>query len=101
MDLTWSTEEEAFRAEARSWLEAHVPTGLASGDTREGFAAHLEWERLLYRHRWAVVSWPAALAGAKTWTTRGAFCAHLSGLFHSDLETERHPPLEVVVVCRS
>ena len=38
MDLTWSESEEAFRAEARSWLEANVPTSLPSGDTEEGFA---------------------------------------------------------------
>ena len=43
MDLTWSGDEDAFRAEARSWLEANVPHGLPSGDTREGFALHLEW----------------------------------------------------------
>ncbi len=54
MDLAWSAEEERFRAEARAWLEANVPRGLPSGDTAEGFAAHLEWERLLFEHagRW-------------------------------------------------
>ena len=48
MDLTWSDSEEAFRAECREWLADNVPSGLPSGDTREGFAAHLEWERLLH-----------------------------------------------------
>jgi hypothetical protein len=42
MDLTWSDAEEAFRAEARAWLEANVPPApLPSGDTREGFDLHL------------------------------------------------------------
>ena len=63
MDLTWSDSEEAFRAECREWLADNVPSGLPSGDTREGFAAHLEWERLLHRDRWAVVSWPEAYGG--------------------------------------
>ena len=37
MNLAFSPEEEAFRQEARSWLEANVPkTPLVSGDTREG-----------------------------------------------------------------
>ena len=64
MDLTWSAEDEAFRAEARSWLEANVPRpALPSGDTREGFAAHLEWERLLFDNRWSVVSWPEEFGG--------------------------------------
>jgi hypothetical protein len=40
MDLRWSAAEEAFRGEARGWLEANVPRSLPSGDTRAGFAAH-------------------------------------------------------------
>ena len=190
MDLVWSAEEEAFRAEARAWLEATVPAGLPSGDTADGFVAHLEWERLLFENRWAVVSWPAAyggrdaslwqwlvfeeeyyraggpqrvtqngifllaptvfefgtpeqqqailprmaaaedlwcqgwsepgagsdlaslrsrarrdderggwvLDGQKTWTTRGAFCTHLFGLFRTDLDSERHRGLTYLLV---
>jgi alkylation response protein AidB-like acyl-CoA dehydrogenase len=30
------------------------------------------------------------LTGQKTWTTRGAFCTHLFGLFRSDPDAERH-----------
>ena len=64
MDLTESPAEQAFRAEARAWLEANVPRpALPSGDTREGFAAHLEWERALHRAGWAVVSWPREYGG--------------------------------------
>jgi hypothetical protein len=64
VDLTWSDSEDAFRAECRSWLEANVPTpALPSGDTTDGFAAHLEWERKLHAARWAVVSWPEAYGG--------------------------------------
>jgi alkylation response protein AidB-like acyl-CoA dehydrogenase len=188
MDLTWSTDEDEFRGEARSWLEANVPNGLPSGDTREGFALHLEWERLLFENRWAVVSWPEefggrgaslwewlifeeeyyraggpqrvtqngifllaptvfefgtaeqqarilprmaaaeelwcqgwsepsagsdlagirsratkvdggwVLNGQKTWTTRGAFCTHLFGLFRSDPDSERHKGLTYYLV---
>ena len=64
MDLTFSPAEEAFRAECRAWLEANVPREpLPSGDTRDGFAAHLEWERRLFDARWAVVSWPEEYGG--------------------------------------
>ena len=64
MDLTWSEADEAFRREARTWLEAHVPkTPLRSGDTREGFSDHLEWERALFDGGWAVVAWPRAYGG--------------------------------------
>jgi alkylation response protein AidB-like acyl-CoA dehydrogenase len=190
MDLTWSTEEQEFRAEARTWLEANVPHGLPSGDTAEGFALHLDWERALFEARYAAVSWPSEfggrdaslwewllfeeeyyraggpqrvtqngifllaptifefgtdaqrayylprmaaaedlwcqgwsepnagsdlagissravrdeaaggwrLSGQKTWTTRGAFCTHLFGLFRSDGEAERHRGLTYFLV---
>jgi alkylation response protein AidB-like acyl-CoA dehydrogenase len=191
MDLTFTTAEEQFRAECRDWLAAHVPRPpLPSGDTREGFAAHLEWERALFEARFAVVSWPVEyggrdaslwewlifeeeyyaagapqrvtqngifllaptifefgtqeqkdrilpkmasgeqawcqgwsepnagsdlagiqskgvrddaaggwrLSGQKTWTTRGAFCTHLFGLFRTDPEAERHRGLTYLLV---
>ena len=191
MDLTFTEEEEAFRAEARAWLETNVPRPpFPSGDTREGFALHKEWERALFDARWAVVSWPQEyggrdaslmewlifeeeyyraggpqrvtqngifllaptlfelgteeqrdrilpkmasaeetwcqgwsepnagsdlagitsravrdeanggwrLSGQKTWTTRGAFCDRLFGLFRSDPEAERHHGLTYFLV---
>jgi alkylation response protein AidB-like acyl-CoA dehydrogenase len=189
VDLTWGVEDEAFRGEARAWLEANVPRpALPSGDTRAGFALHLEWERRLFADRWAVVSWPEefggrgaslwqwlifeeeyyragapqrvtqngifllaptvfefgtaeqrarilprmaaaedlwcqgwsepgagsdlaaissraqrtddgwVLHGQKTWTTRGAFCTHLFGLFRSDPEASRHRGLTYFLV---
>ncbi len=193
MDLGCSPEEDQFRAECRSWLEANVPPSsgpgrLPSGDTREGFTAHLAWERALFDARYAVVSWPAEyggrdaslwewlifeeeyyragapqrvtqngifllaptifefgtadqkdrvlakmasgeqtwcqgwsepnagsdlagiqsravradggwrLSGQKTWTTRGAFCTHMFGLFRSDPDAERHRGLTYFLV---
>ena len=191
MDLTWSAEEEAFRQDVRAWLRAHVPgSPLPSGDTRHGFAAHLEWERALFEAGWSVVSWPKRfggrdaslwewlifeeeyyragapqrvtqngifllaptifefgtaeqqerilprmaaaqdlwaqgwsepgagsdlaaitsravrddeaggwrLSGQKTWTTRGAFCTHLFGLFRTDPGAERHRGLTYFLV---
>ncbi len=195
MDLTWSAAEEAFRADARSWLERNLAAWRAehggepaSGDTRDGFAQHLEWERRLFADRWAVVSWPEphggrgaslwewllfeeeyyragapprvtqngifllapsifefgtpeqqdgilrrmaaaedlwcqgwsepnagsdlagvrskarrvdggwVLDGQKTWTTRGAFCTHLFGLFRTDPDSARHKGLTYLLV---
>jgi alkylation response protein AidB-like acyl-CoA dehydrogenase len=191
MDLTFTPAEEQFRTECRAWLAAHVPRpSLPSGDTREGFAAHLEWERALFDARYAVVSWPREyggreaslwewlifeeeyyaagapqrvtqngvfllaptifefgtpdqkdrilpkmasgtqtwcqgwsepnagsdlagiqskavrddtqagwrLSGQKTWTTRGAFCTHLFGLFRTDPAAERHRGLTYFLV---
>ena len=63
IDLADSPADAAFRAEARAWLQAHAPRDLPSGDTREGFALHTEWERALFDAGWAVVSWPEAYGG--------------------------------------
>ncbi len=38
------------------------------------------------------------LSGQKTWTTRGAFCTHLFGLFRTDPESERHRGLTYFLV---
>ena len=63
MDLTFGEREEAFRAEARAWLEANVPRDLPSGDTAEGFALHKRWEKKLYEARYSAVSWPKKYGG--------------------------------------
>ncbi|MBO6718473.1 MAG: acyl-CoA dehydrogenase family protein [Rhizobiaceae bacterium] len=65
MDLTYSPEEEAFRAEVRDWMEANVPASpLPSFDaSREGFEAHRDWERRLAEGRWGMVTWPEEYGG--------------------------------------
>ena len=64
MDLSSTPEEEAFRREARAWLEANVPRQpLASMDTAEGFEQHREWERALHDGGWVAVSWPVEYGG--------------------------------------
>ncbi|MFF7067724.1 acyl-CoA dehydrogenase family protein [Streptomyces pseudovenezuelae] len=64
MDLAFTQEEEAFRAEARAWLHSHVPASpLPSLETEEGFAAHRGWEAELAADRWSVVDWPVQYGG--------------------------------------
>ncbi|MEU1512710.1 acyl-CoA dehydrogenase family protein [Streptomyces sp. NPDC005811] len=64
MDLALTREEEAFRAEARAWLDAHVPAlAPPSLETAEGFAAHRAWEAELAADGWSVVDWPARYGG--------------------------------------
>jgi len=64
VDLTFTAEEEAFRAEVGAWLEANVPEEpLPSMDSAEGFAAHRAWERTLHDAGWAAVSWPEEYGG--------------------------------------
>jgi alkylation response protein AidB-like acyl-CoA dehydrogenase len=71
VDLTFSAEEQAFRDQARTWLEANVPAApLRSMDTPEGFAEHRQWERTLGEGGWSAVWWPAEYGG------RGADLMH-------------------------
>ncbi len=65
MDLSFTDAQEAFRAEARTWLSAHAPPprSLPSLDTSEGFEAHRAWEREMADDRWSVVSWPEEYGG--------------------------------------
>jgi alkylation response protein AidB-like acyl-CoA dehydrogenase len=67
MNTEFTEGQNAFRAECRAWLQENVPTDdLGSGDTREGFANHVVWEKALYANGWAAVSWP------EEWGGRGA-----------------------------
>jgi alkylation response protein AidB-like acyl-CoA dehydrogenase len=64
MDLNYTASQQQFRAEARAWLESHVPKEpLPSLDTAEGFQAHREWELLLNAGGWAMVPWPVEYGG--------------------------------------
>jgi alkylation response protein AidB-like acyl-CoA dehydrogenase len=64
MDLRYSPAQDAFRAEARAWLEANVPSGpLRSFDTADGAAEHRAWERRLNAGGWAMVPWPVEYGG--------------------------------------
>ena len=64
MDFAFDAAQDAFRHEARSWLEANVPRpALASLDTAVGFAAHRAWEHTMAADRWSVVSWPEEYGG--------------------------------------
>lgn len=64
MDLAYTKEHQAFRAEVREWLENNVPkTPLKTFDTAEGFQQHREWEATMNSGRWGMVTWPEALGG--------------------------------------
>jgi alkylation response protein AidB-like acyl-CoA dehydrogenase len=65
VNLTYSPDESAFRAEARAWMEANVPPSpLPSFDaSREGFEVHRAWERRLNEGRWGMVTWPEKYGG--------------------------------------
>lgn len=64
MDLSYTPAQQAFRAEVRAWLRAHVPREpFASYDTGEGFEQHRQWEATLAEGGWSSVTWPKELGG--------------------------------------
>ena len=64
MNLSFTEQQQAFRAEVRAWLAQHVPAEpLQSFDTEEGFQQHRDWEATLNEGRWGMVTWPEALGG--------------------------------------
>lgn len=62
MDLALDEQTQAFQAEVRAWLAAHVRP-LSSMDTAAGFEEHRQWERSLADARLSVVSWPVDFGG--------------------------------------
>jgi alkylation response protein AidB-like acyl-CoA dehydrogenase len=69
MDLTYSEEDEAFRAEFRSWLDANLPQEWRSTEfwssksDAESFDLRREWEAKKARDGWAGIAWPKEFGG--------------------------------------
>ncbi len=72
MDLSFSAEEEAFRAEVRAFLRT-MPEALARKAARGEYFHHDEvmaWHKVLYAQGWVAPHWPKAFGGAELDTTR-------------------------------
>ncbi len=64
MDLRYTPEQQAFRAEVRAWLGENAPRErLPSVGTREGFDAHRAWEQALGRAGYGALHWPVEYGG--------------------------------------
>lgn len=64
MDLTFSDDLLAFRAEVRAWLESNRPAGrFQPYYTEEGLAQHLEWEASLFAAGYSAPGWPKEFGG--------------------------------------
>ena len=70
MDLRFSDEDEAFRAEARAWLTEQLDGDFAGvrgrggpGDEHALFDERLEWEHHLGANGWTCVGWPTEHGG--------------------------------------
>ena len=66
MDFNYSPEQEAYRHEVRSWLEANQPPPLTP-EEKERIDEDLLWERnkrwhkKLYEQGWVGLNWPEAI----------------------------------------
>ena len=63
MDLTLTPEQQSFRDEVRSWLEANVPERITPLTEPGGLDEHRAWEKKLYEAGYAAISWPSAYGG--------------------------------------
>jgi alkylation response protein AidB-like acyl-CoA dehydrogenase len=72
MDFNYNAEDEAFRKELRTWLEANLPKHNTSADEEGGFTAdesdddwkkRLAWHKKANAARWVGISWPVEYGG--------------------------------------
>ena len=70
VELQLSAEDEAFRAEVRDWLAAHLVGEFAelrgrggSGDMEGAVEGRRRWERLLASAGWTCLGWPREYGG--------------------------------------
>lgn len=91
MDLRFSDEDEAFRAEVRDFLESGLGGEFAAvrgrggpGDEHAVFDERLAWERHLGRHGWIGIGWPKEHGG------RG-LSLHQQVIFHTEYARARGP----------
>ncbi len=60
MELTYTPEEEAFRARVRGWIQENLPRG----EGRHGVETLREWQRRLHRAGFLGAAWPREWGGA-------------------------------------
>ena len=63
VDLSFSPAEEAFRAELRGWLRAHLPPPAEHATLADEVAFLRAWQRKLHAGRWVGIHWPCDYGG--------------------------------------
>src|SRR2546422_6442699 len=61
--LAYTPAEEAFRAELRAWLAAHLPRAAVPEDDAERRRFQRPWQRALTAGGWVGIQWPRAHGG--------------------------------------
>lgn len=71
MDFSYAVEDEEFRSELRSWLDANLPDFVDRGEigpkqedpTVRTMQRRQAWQRRLNEGRWAAINWPREWGG--------------------------------------
>ncbi|MGH9111243.1 MAG: acyl-CoA dehydrogenase family protein [Acidimicrobiales bacterium] len=84
MDLSFTSEEQAFAAEVRDWLAANLERPPAFGDLDEEIAWGRDWQAKLAAARWVGLHWPERYGG------RGASPLHVA-IFNTEYARARAP----------
>jgi alkylation response protein AidB-like acyl-CoA dehydrogenase len=64
IELEYTAQQRAFRAEVRAWMAAHVPrTPLETLEGPTGFEQHRAWERTLASGNYGMITWPKEYGG--------------------------------------
>ena len=92
MDLSFSTEEEAFRAEVRAFLAESKPLLPQALDAPECATRtrdeYMAWHKLLYKKGWAAPHWPTQYGGTG-WSVTQRY------IFDQECAAAEMPPLVV------
>jgi len=82
VDFALTPEDEAFRQELRSWLDANLPQFEAEGEIgdetnpdRRTMARRQAWQRRLHEGRWAAINWPREWGGREATVSQNAVYA--------------------------
>jgi alkylation response protein AidB-like acyl-CoA dehydrogenase len=63
MDLQYSQADQEFRERARVWLSTNVPQTPRPAHGHAAAQFDRDWQRKMFEHGWAGVSWPKAFGG--------------------------------------
>src|ERR1700687_412190 len=98
MDLKSTAEEERFRAEVRTWLEANLPAGWGSPAYRAPVTSAEQvdfartWQRKLHDGGWAGITWPKEYGG------RGASIVEQL-IYNEEYARARAPDILALKIC--
>lgn len=66
MDLNYTPEEQAFRAEVRAFVTGHLPADI-SAKVKHGKRLHkddfVRWQKILHQKGWGATMWPTKFGG--------------------------------------